>query len=277
MKSHSIYTALYNANKMGFPWRETLDNWTSFLNGEGQISIAINTSDDGTLNSVSSYVEQLKQLTGNQVEYTITATDISYQDPLFDGKIKNEALKRCNREVCTLLDIDEVLPLSNREAWNSCIEALQFGHFDALFVPVIDFFHDVHSYKSMGQKWYMHRNLPNLMRGRVNFAEREDGTTDISRSDTCELIYDTGRLVYATGLVGMNLPERFRLELMAGNQLPYVIHLGWLNKQQRLRQSAFWAPVWNARNGSEVEKPLTENELDMIPHYPHNLKHWNQE
>ncbi len=275
MKDHSIYGAGYNLQSMGFDWRATLDNWTRFLNGEGQISLAINTSTDNTLEAVTKYVRELAARPGNGVEYTITPTEIPYSDPLFDGVIKNEALKRCNREYCTLLDMDEVLPLHSRAAWESAKHMLARSPYDALFLPVIDLFHDDSSYKSLGQKWYLHKNLSYLKRGRVQFAAREDGSTDIERSDTCELINENGQLAYTAPYVGG--PSQWWLPGMAQGVCPYVVHLGWLNKQQRLRQSAFWAPVWSQRDGRKVEKALTNSDLDNIPYYPHNLPHWNSE
>lgn len=259
---------------MGFPWRETLQNWSSFLQDGGQIVIAVNTSNDNTFEDVSEFVKTLN----TSIEYTIFKTDTSYDDPLFDGKIKNEALRRCNRQFCTLLDIDEVLPLSNRKAWSQAMTWLvPYAGYEALLLPVIDLYHTEKYYKSIGSKWYLHLNSPHLQRGRVKFAERPDGTTDIQRSDTCELITQDGNLAFSGAIGGGQLDKGQLLFLMETGQVPYVIHLGWLNKQQRLRQSAFWAPVWNARNGAEVEKPITENDLDKIPYYLHNLKHWNSE
>jgi len=279
----SIYTSVYNLNKMGFDWRATLDNWTRFLNGEGQICIAVNTSEDDTLEALTKCAEELSRGAGNGVEYTIFSTSIPYSNPLFDGMIKNEALRRCTRGFCTLLDIDEVLPLSNREAWGWAITNLGRMAPDALFVRVIDLFHDEGHYKGMGQKWYLHKNRPYLKRGRVNFAARADGSTNIDKSDTCELICEDGSLAHAVGPIRTNgyhrpgeTEEQRVLSEMTANLVPYVVHLGWLNKQQRIRQSAFWAPVWSARDGTKVEKPLGEDDLEKIPYYPHNLRHWNE-
>lgn len=266
---HSIYTAAYNLNKMGFPWRETLDNWRRFLGPHNEIVVAVNTSEDDTLKAIQDYA--LNSL-GN---WRITPTDIPYSDPLFDGKIKNEALKQCTGEFCTLLDMDEVLPLSNRLAWGHLMSALGQSTYEALLLPVVDLFHDERHYKSLGQKWYLHKNLSHLQRGRVQFAARADGTTDIERSDTCELIRSDGSLANAYSIAQGN--EAYRLANMAVGAIPYVVHLGWLNKQQRLRQSAFWAPVWTARDGTKVEQPLTEADLDKTPYYPHSLPHWNAE
>lgn len=271
---HSIYTSAYNLINMGFDWRSTLDNWGRFLGGEGQVIIAANASTDDTVRTLHEYAHEQNEKGGT--DWGVVETNISYENPLFDGMIKNEALKRCTGNVCTLLDMDEVLPLSNRAAWDMAKTALMESTYDALFVPVIDLFHDEKHFKSMGQKWYLHKNKSYLKRGRVNFAAREDGSTDITKSDTCELCREDGSLANATAFVGAQTEQWLRLMTMSMNQIPYVIHLGWLNKQQRLRQSAFWAPVWNSRAGEQVEKPLAESDLDKISYYPHNLKHWNE-
>jgi hypothetical protein len=222
----SIYTSVYNLNKMGFDWRATLDNWTRFLNGEGQICIAVNTSEDDTLEALTKCIEELSRGAGNGVEYTIFSTSIPYSNPLFDGMIKNEALRRCRKDFCTLLDIDEVLPLSNREAWQMCFSLLGQTHHDALFIPVIDLFHDEKHYKSLGQKWYLHKNLSYLQRGRVNFAARADGSTDIERSDTCELIHSDGSLARTCGVFHPGVENERKLVNMGDNRVPYVVHLG---------------------------------------------------
>lgn len=272
MKDHSIYTSAYNLINMGFDWRATLDNWGRFLGDEGQVVIAVNTSIDDTARALHEYAFEKNSSGG--VVWWVVETRIPYENPLFDGMIKNEALRRCTGQFCTLLDMDEVLPLgpSSRAAWNETMEILDQSTYDAVFIPVIDLFHDEWHYKSLGQKWYLHKNKSYLSRGRVSFAARQDGTTDIERSDTCELIRSDGSLANTASFPGC--PPLTRKAL---NQVPYVVHLGWLNKQQRLRQSAFWAPVWSARDGQKVEKPLTNEDLDKIPYYPHNLPHWNQE
>ena len=268
---HSIYTSAYNLISMRFDWQATLTNWQRFLGPGGQIVIAVNTSTDDTLKALQDYA------LAHPGNWIIFPTDIPYTDPLFDGLIKNEALRRCKGDFCTLLDMDEVLPLSNRAAWDKAMEILGSTGYDALFLPVIDLFHDDKSYKALGQKWYLHKNRPYLKRGRVAFAARADGTTDITKSDTCELIQTNGSLANAAHLNVLSFDEDYRLLHMRGNLIAYVVHTGWLNKQQRLRQSAFWAPVWNARDGSTVEKPLELADLDKIPHKLHGLKHWNEE
>lgn len=274
MHNLSVYSACYGLSKIGFDWKSTLTNWTAFLRGHGQIVIAVNTSTDSTYEDIVRYVSELKQNDNNLTDYVIFNTDIPFSDPLFDGKIKNEALKKCTMEFASLMDIDEVYPLTTRFAWEQAMAILGRYPYDALLIPSIDLFHDEKSYKSLSSKWYIHRNLPNIMRGRVAFAAREDGTTDITKSDTTEVCYTDGSLVRHTSLIDPRFPDAVKLHYMAQGASPYVVHLGWLGREQRIRQSAFWAPVWRARDGSDKVKELTVEEYDAIEYKPHGLPDW---
>lgn len=274
MHNLSIYTSTYNLSLIGFDWKSTLTNWTAFLRGHGQVVIAVNTSADSTYEDICSFICELKKDSRNQTDYQVVKTDIPLTNPLFDGLIKNEALKRCTLEFASLMDIDEVYALSTRPAWEGAMEFLSRSTYDALLIPSIDLFHDEKSFKSLSSKWYIHKNRPHIMRGRVGFAAREDGSTDISRSDTTEAIYTNGDLVRHTSLLDPRFPDDLKLQYMAQGGIPYVFHLGYLSKEQRLKQSAFWSPHWNAREGRDIVKPLTSEEFDAISYRPHGLPDW---
>lgn len=274
MHNLSLYCSVFNLSHIGFDWKSTLSNWTTFLRGHGQCVIAVNASTDSTYEDIVSYVAELKSDARNMTDYVVFKTDIPFSDPLFDGRIKNEALKKCTLEFATLLDIDEVIPLTTRFAWEGAMEVLGRHPYDALLIPSVDLFHDEKHFKSLGSKWYIHRNRPTIMRGRVAFAAREDGTTDITKSDTTEVCYTDGSLVRHTPLIDPRFPDDVKLHYMAQGTVPYVIHLGWLNREQRLKQSAFWKPVWNQRDGSDKVKELTAEEYDAIPYKPHGLPDW---
>lgn len=271
----SIYTACYNLSRIGFDWKSTLSNWTAFLQGHGQIVIAVNTSTDSTHEDITKYVEELKQDARNMTDYVVFKTDIPYENPLFDGVIKNEALKKCTMEFASLLDIDEVFSLNTRMAWEGAVEILSKHPYDALLIPSIDLFHDEKHYRPrIGNKWYLHRNRPGLMRGRVAFAAREDGTTDITKSDSTELIGPDGQLASYIPVINPAFPDAVKLQWMGQNGVPYIVHRGWENKEQRLKQSAYWKDIWNARDGSDKVKELTAEEYDAIEYKPHGLPDW---
>jgi hypothetical protein len=174
--------------------------------------------------------------------------------------------------------MDELFPLSARETWNAAIRYLERDfRFDGLLIPTLDLFHDEKHIKGMGYKFYLHRNHPNIGRGVVVWGDKGD-YIDVKRSDTTEAIYrDSRELIRCLPTVSPTMSELARLDVLRKAESPYIWHAGWMNKQQRLRQSAFWAPHWNNRAQAEIEKPLDISDLDKIPYFPHNLPHWNQE
>jgi hypothetical protein len=278
MHNLSIYTSLYNAIRMGFNWKGALKNWMRFQNGSGEIVVAVNTSEDDTYDQVKKYASELATEYGTGTGIQVIKTEIPYTDPEFDGKIKTAALRKCTKDFCMLLDIDEVVPLTTRLSWEKSLEVFKHFPIDALLIPSIDLFNSSKEFKSIGQKWYLHRNDLRIERGTVNFAKREDGTIDITKSDTTELRYvGTHELVRTSPLLDPRWTDDVRMFYIKTGQVPYIFHLGWIDKEQRIKQSEFWAPVWNLRNGSEVEKPKTMEDLSLIQYREHGLPHWNTE
>jgi len=262
---------------MGFDWEGALTNWLTFLGGTGQLSIVVNTSDDGSAKLVRAFLARFhEENLSNRTEIKVVDGEIPYTDPAFDGKLKALALAGCTQPYAILLDCDERLVPDSRKHWTKLAHELEKNRrFDALFIPVIDVFHSPGHYKSVGSKWYLHRVSPNITRGVFNGGLREDGTIDVTKSDTCELIYaDSRQLVSAAPILMGGLPPHMMVAQMEGGETPFVYHLGWLDKEQRLRQSAFWQPVWSARDGKEVKTESTLEELEKIQYYRHNLPGW---
>lgn len=274
----SIYTSFFNVQAGGFDWRATLLNWLEFLHDTGQISIAINTSTDDSPKLVRDWFAQWKlEHPMNRTAVEITETSIPYDDPLFDGKIKAAALEKCIQPFCVLLDCDEVLVPAQYGKWMRMAHDLQMdARVDAFLVPVVDLIGDADHYKSIGTKWYLHKNHPYLTRGVVNEARLEDGSLDTSKSDTCELISrETGALVRASAIMAP-LPQWMTVAQLESGEIPFVYHLGWLNKAQRIKQSAFWRDVWTARRGGRDPEPeMTLEKLAEIPRFKHKLPRWS--
>lgn len=266
----SIYSSWFNVEKMRFAWRETLSNWVEFLQNYGEIVIAVNKSEDNSSDLIRSYVAQLTNT--SRVEILVIDIDIPYTNPEFDGMGKAAALDACTGDYCILLDCDERLPRGQKKAWQEAATTLQQNaYLDALMIPVVDLIGDERHYKSIGTKWYLHVNSKLLTRGVFSGGYRPDGTIDVTKSDTCELIYkESKELARAAGLLAP-LPHYLLAGYLESGQTPYVLHYGWLDKEQRLRQSEFWRPVWANRNGTEVQTESTLAELDKIPKFRHNL------
>lgn len=277
--SLSIYTSFYNVVKMTYSWKECLTNWLAFLNGSGQIVIAVNTSEDDTSKVVREWVKSFKvSHPTNHTSIDVIDAEIPYTDPEFDGKLKALALSHCKEPFCILLDCDERILPTQRLQWMKLAQELEKNpQIDAMFIPVVDLFRDESSFKSVGQKWYIHKNRPFLTRGVVNFARKPDGTIDHTKSDTCELIYkESGDLARTASIMMPNLPDFLKMGQLDSGHVPFVVHLGWLDKEQRIKQSKFWQPVWSARAGQEVKTESTIEELDKIKAMRHILPSWRE-
>jgi hypothetical protein len=274
----SIYTSAYNLISMGFSWKDTFTHWLAFLKNSGQIVVAVNTSTDDTAAKVRAFFDQyVAEHPWCVTKINVVEAEIPYTDREFDGKLKALALSHCTEPYAILLDCDEIIPPHQRNLWMGMVRELENRrNIDALLVPVIDLIGDEQHFKSIGSKWYLHRNTPNITRGVVGFARREDGTFDTSKSDSCEAIYkDSGELVRAGPILTPSLPDFLKLTNLESGETPYVIHLGWINLEQRLKQTEFWKPHWENREGKPDSQPKTTlADLEKIRRLRHGLADW---
>lgn len=272
----SIVSSWFNVEKMKFDWRGALENWLTFLRGTGEIVIAVNTSQDDSPKLIREWVNNFK--IDNPTNFTkiqIIDIEIPYTDPAFDGKGKAAATDKATERFVILLDCDERLVPGSRESWLRMAIELETSKYDGFLVPVIDLIEDDKKYKSIGSKWYIHKNLPYITRGVVEWAYREDGTIDKTKSDTCEAINrESGQLISAIPILMMELPDWMKVAQMESGEVPFVYHLGFLDLEQRLRQSEFWRPVWDLRDGASKESEMTLEKLQAIPKARHNLPTW---
>lgn len=274
----AIHTSIFNVESMRFKWREAIQNWFQFLAGTGEIIIAINISHDKTPELVRAYCERLQsESPQSNTKIKIVDIDIPYTNPAFDGLGKAAALSHVTQPYAVLLDIDEFLVPSQRKLWMGMVRELENRrNIDALLVPVVDLFGDEQHFSKTGSKWYLHRNNLNLTRGVVNFARRADGTFDTKLSDSCELIAkDTGELVRAAPILMPELPDFLKITTLESGETPFVVHTGYLDLEQRLRQTEFWKNHWENREGKPGSQPKTTlADLEKIKRYRHNLPDW---
>lgn len=271
----TIYTSIFSVERMRFKWREALKNWFQFLDGSGEICIAINTSDDKTPELVRAFCDRLVAETPHsQTKFKIVDVEIPYALPDFDGRGKAAALSHATQPFAILLDIDEFLIPLQRKMWLRLAAELQNRrNFEAFLVPVVDLIQDEQHFKSVGSKFYLHRTGSNITRGVFKGGYREDGSINTNLSDTTELILaDSRELVRAQFLIDPNLPDFLKIGILESGETPFVLHYGWIDKEQRLRQSDFWRPVWAARNGSEVKTESTLTDLEKLPRLHHSLQ-----
>jgi hypothetical protein len=270
----SIYSSGFNLLKNNFDYEGAIENFCSFAD---EVVIAVNTSSDGTL-------ETLQNLAVDYGNLKIVACDFSYDDPLLDGKIKNFALQKTTKEWKIGLDLDERVPLRHKSLWKMLAKRLDSSGLDAWMIPSLNLWGDLFSIKNnvednLGAKWYLHRG--GLERGPVNFARNPDGTVNTERSDTCELINSTGNLARSASLLGNSIPTKsiedflFFLE----NQATFVYHLGYSSYEDRVtRNKNFWKKHWETESGGKAPKHKVHMDVSEFGEetVKHNLKFWDE-
>lgn len=250
----SIYSSAFNLIKNNFPYKQAIDN---FCNIAEEVVIAINKSEDSTLDSVKSLSYE---------NLSIIEVDVSYSDPLLDGKVKDAALQATTQEFKIGLDMDEYIPLNQKPMWENLAYQLRFDNVDCYMIPSLNLYKDKAHYFSITNKWYLHKS--NLHRGPVNFARRQNGTVDTSKSDTCELIDSNGNLAKSK-----YLPND--INLLRQKNVPFVVHLGYLNFQDRLlRNKNFWKNHWEIESGGEKPQHKVHNSIQEFneSHFEHLLE-----
>jgi len=265
----SIYSSAFNLVKNNFDYKESIDNFCKFAE---EVVVAVNTSEDNTL-------ETLQSLCSDYPNLKIISTDFSYQDKFLDGKIKNEALQATTQEFKIGLDMDERIPLYAKYSWINLASRLRFSDPAAFLIPSIDLWGDKESVrwdnkKNIQFKWYLHKE--GYFRGANNEAIKEDGSIDVEKSDSCDLINEDGSLAKSVYFVDedVNTFEKYR-NFLKSNPL-YVFHLGCLDfdKKAQLNKN-FWKKHWELEAGKEAVDVITDaKEFKKFQTQKHGLELW---
>ncbi len=267
----SIYTSAFFLNKNKFNYDISLTNFCNFVGDQGEVVISVpQLSGDDTFETLLKWREDNSKIAKN---LHIFICHIDRTDPGFDGKVKDFALQKCNYEVLIQMDMDEVIPLIHKDRWINYGEFLLSSELQCFMIPTIDLwkgesFIRWDEEKRIGYKWRMHKR--GFKRGVYGYAKRQDGTHDITKSDSCELLNQDGSLVSETFQTTYftDVKEIFLAEI---KEHIYTVHLGYLNIQDRIhRNISFWEDQWSIEDGNRIELPKTEKEFDY-PVYPHGL------
>jgi len=254
----SIYHSAFNLNKHGFTgWQDCLRRSCHFAD---EVVVAINTSEDDTESSI------LDILNKESKKFKVINTLFSYNDPWLDGKIKNAALQECTEEFKIQLDLDEYIPLQQRKLWENICFHLKFNNqIQCVAVPSVDLYKDFQHYKSINHKQYLHKGL--AYRAPQIAARKSDGTINTLMSDGCDLVDEHGNFIATQGLDN-------RLESLESNQVPFVVHIGYVDLNSRLKRNhEFWNEHWHVESGGSApaHKIHMTNEDFEYPYLKHNL------
>lgn len=242
----SIYSSAFNVIKNDFDYSRSIDRFCDFAD---EVVIAVNESEDETL-------EKFLEAQSNKSNLKIVKTNFSYEDPLLDGKVKNEALQNTSKKIKIGLDLDEYIPLSQKQIWIDISKLLMSNDkAGCVMIPSLNLYKNYDCYSSVGLKWYLHKE--GFQRGAVNFARNNDGTVDTSKSDTCELIDQFGNLV-------PSLAFKNSIEALRTGFLPFVVHTGYVDLEKRIKRNKnFWIKHWRTESGGidpthKVHKDISE-------------------
>lgn len=251
----SIYVSAFNLENGLFDWKESLDKMYAFAD-----ELVIATTTDSKDNTI----QLLEDYTYNRPKCILVITDISLQDPLFDGKIKNAALQSTTLPAKILLDLDEFPLLSQKKLWINYFKWMISENIDCIAIPSVNLCQDIYHYKDIGHKFYLHR--AGLHRGVVKYARKEDGSIDIKLSDTTEILNENNELPRIISLWN-------DIESLKTGSLPMVFHkwaIGDLNN--RINQNKFWLPIWESRAKQKVDDIiLNKQDIEKIEVFPHGL------
>lgn len=250
----SIYTSAFNLIQNRFDYKTSIHNFSMFAD---EVVVALNTSVDDSEEHLRDFIAE------NCNNVRILKTNISYDDPLLDGKIKNAALQSTTQQIKIGLDMDEYIPMWQKSIWINVAEQLAFSYAQSVMIPSVNLYKEIESYFSITPKWYMHK--AGLYRGAVNFARNSNGTVDTAKSDTCELIDARGNLVSSlSSPVSIN-------DLRNGN-CPFVVHTGYLDLGGRVdRNRNFWKKHWEVESGGCPPKHKVHESLEDFNEW--NAKH----
>lgn len=254
----SIYTSAFNIEKMQYDWELAFIN---FLAIADELVIAVNTSEDNTVDLINDWGAEIAQ-NRPEMAFQIVFTDFLYDDPDLDGKIKNAALQATSQPYKLGLDLDESINSKFKDQLKNLTSYFLHDKTDCIMLPVINLYKDRERFKDIGQKFYFHRT--GLKRGTVNFAKRKDGSHDINKSDSCELLEINGELPRCMYLIHPEANDQDKLNIIKQNNLPFIVHSGLLDLEKKaLRNKKFWEKMWNVENGSEdVELPKSVQEIE---------------
>lgn len=278
----SLHSSVFNVQKAGFDWTGALTNWLDFLWAGDQLVLAVNTSEDDSPALLREWLGKWQETHADkQVCTDVIPIAIPYTDADFDGRGKAAALAACTEPYAMLMDLDERVVPSMRRQWGALARELEQSQLEGFLIPSIDLHGDEDHYRAgdgpCQSKWYLHKRLPHITRGVVKWARREDGSIDKTKSDTCEALDSrTGDLIKAAPIISPALPHWMAVPQLESGEVPFVYHLGGLDLEQRVRQSAFWRPHWDNRDKHSQEPETTLQQLEQVPRYRHHLPSWRE-
>jgi len=249
----SLYTTAFNLDKINIDLDEAFSNWLCYV--DEIILATFGDQHEETRERVA------KSKFWDSRRIRVVSRDVEIEtDVYWEGKLKNTALQNCNHEVAFQCDLDERISGDINAFKNTAKEIIKHDFPCSVMMPTIDLYEDLDHYVSIGQKWYMHKK-EGTFRGSVNWARKKDGTLDPEKSDTCELLDIEGSLIPCIG----------KIEFTRDG--PKIIHLGYLDLDERNKVNEFWGKIWNHRHKGKFDQgyKMDQTKTGDPRKKPHNM------
>lgn len=239
----SVYSCFFNPEMDVYDIRGAVNNWLCY--GDEVVF--------GVLESEAEACERvIEEQLGGMEQIVLAPVNTNKKDPLFLGKLKDQALLASSNPVLIQQDLDERIG-GELAMWQVLVDNI--GKYRVFFLPVMDLYKDLAHYKAINYKWYLHLK-EGCRRGTVNFAFKQNGAVDVEKSDTCELIDEKGNLIPFVKYVHT---EGF------DPKLPHIVHLGHVDlKKRAYHNKEFWKEYWSALGQEESNVVTEEEKLSLV-------------
>ncbi len=261
----SCYISAFNLIQNGFDYETALRRALAFFD---EVVVAVNTSTDSTFVALQSFADQIEHVG----KLKVVQTDIPYTDITFDGRVKDAALQACTGDVMVQMDLDEFVPLAQRDLWRRIAAQLLAAPVDCFMIPTVDLWGSMDTVRAdapIGLKFRMHKR--GLHRGVWKQAWRNGRTTfDTSMSDSCELLTAQDDLARAVAVVPQGALHPACTQSLNG--YPFTVHTGYVSFDQRIKvNKAIWAHHWELRSGHRENVAVDKRVLEDHPLIKHSL------
>ena len=237
----SLYTTLFNIDKLDVDLDEVFSNWLYYVD---EIVIATFRWEH---EKVTDKIIKSKFYDSKKIGVVSRHVEIE-TDVYWEGRLKNAALTNCKHKIAIQCDLDERIS-GDFNLFKHLCHTISANDFPcSIMLPTIDLYEDLDHYINIGHKWYIHTK-EGAYRGSVNWARKEDGNLDSEKSDTCELIDKNQNLITCIGKVDFY------------NNNPKIIHLGYLDLNKRNKVNEFWGKIWNHRKSGKFDSSYKIDEV----------------
>jgi glycosyltransferase involved in cell wall biosynthesis len=263
--SISAYTTTYNCLEMEYPFEQCIESLFGFAD---EIVVVDAGSTDGTLERLESIAKR-----ESRFKFVVSAVDFSHPRWAIyqDGYLKAKARNLCTAEYCWQIDSDEIVPSESYDKIWRLPELL--SGFQLVMLPMVEFWGSFERIRGDFFAWKprFSVNDPRITHG-IPESRRLYDTSGHEYpkpyvSDSCNYMYsDTG------GDVSMNMPlpitdaekKVFKdattqqiedLYFRCLDELPYVLHLSWLDFPRKIRH---YQKFWQSFHASMYNMPYAD-------------------